>query len=77
LVELCKQATTTKNYAALDEAIKTRVEPFLYNNGKGLLVHISKVVLMRNKDRGKNQHLFKNEADFDNYKPPEDCKGMH
>ena len=77
LVELTKQAATTKNYAALDEAIKTRLEPFLYNNGNGKLFHISRIVLMRNKDRPKHRQLFKNEEDFDKYKEPtpEECKG--
>jgi len=74
-VELAKQASATKNYAALDEAIKTRVEPFLYNNGNGKRFHISKLVLMRNRERSKHKQIFKNEAQFDNYAEPIDCKG--
>lgn len=71
LVELTKQATTTKNYAALDEAIKTKVEPFLYNNGEGKLFHVSELVVMRNKSRPWKP-LFKNDADYENYVPPND-----
>ncbi|ODM96433.1 Transient receptor potential cation channel subfamily V member 6 [Orchesella cincta] len=70
LVDLTKQATTTKNYAALDEAIKTKVEPFLYNKGEGKLFHITSIVLMRNKSRPKHKQLLKNEADYDNWKEP-------
>ena len=75
--KLTKQATTTKNYAALDEAIKTKLEPFLYNNGNGKLFHVSRLALMRNKDRPKHKHIFKNEEEFDQYKEPtpEECKG--
>ena len=74
---MTKQATTTKNYAALDEAIKTKLEPFLYNNGNGKLFHVSRLALMRNKDRPKHKHIFKNEEEFDQYKEPtpEECKG--
>lgn len=72
MVELTKQATTTKNYAALDEAIQTRFPYFVYNNGEGKLMHISEIVLKRNKNRPKHKQLLKNEADYDTYQPPDD-----
>lgn len=77
LVELAKNASNTKNYAALDEAIKTRVEPFLYNKGEGKRVHVSKLILMRNRERPKHKHLFKNEAQFDSFQEPKDDKGQY
>ncbi|KAF4533193.1 hypothetical protein B566_EDAN001735, partial [Ephemera danica] len=57
LVELMKRATQTKQYAELDHAIKTKVEPFLYNKGEGRLIPISQIVLLRNKERSKTRLL--------------------
>jgi len=50
-----KRATQTKQYAELDHAIKTKVEPFLYNKGKGRLVPVAQLVLMRNCDRSRTK----------------------
>ncbi len=55
LVELMKQAAQTKQYAELDHAIKTKVEPFLYNKGAGRKIPIWKLVLLRNKDRARHK----------------------
>lgn len=55
LVELMKQAAQTKQYAELDHAIKTKVEPFLYNKGNGSKIPIWKLVLLRNKDRPRHK----------------------
>lgn len=57
LVHLMKKAIKTKNYAEVDDAIRTRVEPYLYNKGEGKLVPISELVLMRNKDRPKHKQI--------------------
>lgn len=54
-MELMKQG----EYAELDKAIKTKVEPFLYNKGKGKYVPISKLVLLRNKDRPRHKMVTK------------------
>ena len=35
LYDLSKKAMLTKNYKELDDAIRQKVPPFLYNNGKG------------------------------------------
>ena len=48
-----KQAAQTKQYAELDHAIKTKVEPFLYNKGEGRKIPIWKLVLLRNKERAR------------------------
>ncbi|RZF47774.1 hypothetical protein LSTR_LSTR006038 [Laodelphax striatellus] len=70
LVELMKRATQNKQYAELDHAIKTKVEPFLYNKGNGRLISIAKLVLLRNKDRPRTKMLpplknMENPDDFD------------
>ncbi|XP_065339476.1 transient receptor potential cation channel subfamily V member 5 [Cloeon dipterum] len=57
LVELMKRATQTKQYAELDHAIKTKVEPYLYNKGEGRKIPISQIVLLRNKERSKSRLL--------------------
>ncbi|XP_014253746.1 transient receptor potential cation channel subfamily V member 6 [Cimex lectularius] len=78
LVELMKRAAQTKQYAELDHAIKTKVEPFLYNKGKGKLIPISQLVLMRNKERPRHKMLpplknLENPDDYDieSYPAPE------
>ncbi|XP_075232991.1 transient receptor potential cation channel subfamily V member nanchung [Lycorma delicatula] len=70
LVELMKRAAQNKQYAELDHAIKTKVEPFLYNKGQGRLINIAKLVLLRNKDRPRTRMLpplknMENPDDFD------------
>ena len=35
LYEMCKKAMISKNYKELDEAIKQKLPPYLYNGGKG------------------------------------------
>ncbi|KAK7863240.1 hypothetical protein R5R35_001452 [Gryllus longicercus] len=57
LVDMMKRAIQTKQYAELDHAIKTKVEPFLYNKGQGRLIPISQLVLLRNKDRPRHKQL--------------------
>jgi hypothetical protein len=44
-----KRAAQTMQYAALDHARKTKVEPYLYNKGQGRVISISRLVLLRNK----------------------------
>ena len=55
LVELMKQASKTKNFAEVDQAIREKVGPYLYNNGEGKMVHIAYMVLQRNRDRPRNK----------------------
>ncbi|PSN29936.1 hypothetical protein C0J52_26875 [Blattella germanica] len=54
---MMKRAAQTKQYAELDHAIKTKVEPYLYNKGQGRLIPISRLVLLRNKERGRHKML--------------------
>lgn len=53
LVDLMKKAVQTKNFTELDNAIKTQVEPMLYNKGEGRMIPIAKLVLLRNRDRSR------------------------
>lgn len=57
LVDMMKRACQTKQFAEIDHAIKTKVEPFLYNKGAGRYFPISKMVLLRNKDRARTKQL--------------------
>jgi hypothetical protein len=52
---MMKRAAQTKQYAELDHAIKTKVEPYLYNKGQGRLIPISRLVLLRNKERARHK----------------------
>ncbi|CAH1105223.1 unnamed protein product [Psylliodes chrysocephalus] len=70
LVELMKRATQNKQYAEIDHAIKTKVEPFLYNRGAGKYIPISQLVLLRNKERARYKLLpqlkaMENPEDFE------------
>ncbi|KOC68960.1 Transient receptor potential cation channel subfamily V member 6 [Habropoda laboriosa] len=70
LVDMMKRATQTKQYAELDHALRTKVEPYLYNKGKGKWIPVEKLVLMRNKDRPRHKMLpplraMENPADYD------------
>ena len=40
-----------KDYKELDEAIKAKVVPYLYNNGEGKMVPIAQLACLRNRDR--------------------------
>ncbi|XP_014234075.1 transient receptor potential cation channel subfamily V member 5 [Trichogramma pretiosum] len=68
LVDMMKRASQTKQYAELDHAIRTKVEPYLYNKGKGKWIPICKIVLMRNKERARHKLL----PELRNMEKPED-----
>ncbi|XP_015521251.2 transient receptor potential cation channel subfamily V member 5 isoform X1 [Neodiprion pinetum] len=57
LVDMMKRAAQTKQFAELDHAMRTKVEPFLYNKGRGKWIPISKLVLLRNKERPRHKML--------------------
>jgi len=57
LITMMKEASKTKNYDEVEKAIRTKVEPFLYNKGEGMLIPISEIVITRNKDRPKHKQL--------------------
>jgi hypothetical protein len=55
---MMKRAAQTKQYAELDHAITTKVEPYLYNKGQGRLIPISRLVLLRNKERPRHKMVI-------------------
>lgn len=40
-----------KDYKELDEAIKAKIQPYLYNQGAGKMVPIAQLACLRNRDR--------------------------
>lgn len=54
-MDMMKRALQNKQYAEIDHAIKTKVEPFLYNRGKGRYIPVSHLVLTRNKERSRHK----------------------
>ena len=46
-----------KDYKELDEAIKSKVQPYLYNGGKGKMVPIVQLTMLRNRDRSKSKQV--------------------
>ena len=44
-----------KDNKELDEAIKAKVTPFLYNNGEGAMIPIAQMACIRNRDRSKKK----------------------
>ncbi len=51
LLEEMKRAITTQNFDPLNDALKTKVKPFLYNGGKGRKVSVAEMVALRNLER--------------------------
>uniref|UniRef100_T1IIR8 Ion transport domain-containing protein n=1 Tax=Strigamia maritima TaxID=126957 RepID=T1IIR8_STRMM len=58
LVDFMKNATKNKKSSEeIEEKIYELVLPFLYNNGEGKLMPVSELVLMRNKECGREKQL--------------------
>lgn len=47
-----------KDYKELDEAIKAKIQPYLYNEGKGAMVPIAQLACLRNRDRSKSKMVY-------------------
>ena len=47
LYEMCKKAMISKNYKELDEAIKQKLPPYLYNGGEGEWIHCAHIACIR------------------------------
>lgn len=52
-----ERAINNKQFAEIDHAIKTKVEPFLYNKGRGRYIPIAQLVKLRNCDRPRHKQL--------------------
>lgn len=42
-----KQCNASKDYSPIDDAIRTKIAPYLYNGGEGKLVPCSEIVHVR------------------------------
>ena len=49
-----------KDYKELDEAIRAKVSPFLYNDGDGKMVPIAQLACLRNRDRSVRKQVSSN-----------------
>ena len=56
---ITKRAMVKKDYKELDEAIKAKIQPFLYNNGQGAHIPICHLALLRNRDRAKSKQVIR------------------
>ncbi len=54
---IAKRALVKKDYKELDEAIKSKIPPWLYNNGQGKKIPIAQLTLLRNRDRPKSKQV--------------------
>ena len=53
-VDIMKQCNADKNYTNIDNAIREKITPYLYNGGKGKMVPCSEIVHVRNCIRNGN-----------------------
>ena len=58
LIPIASKAMQKKDWKELDEAIKQKVTPYLYNGGKGAMIPIAQMVLIRNRDRQPRKFLW-------------------
>ena len=47
----------TGNNSELDEAIRSKVQPYLYNGGEGKWIHCAHLACLRNRDRPKSKQF--------------------
>ena len=59
LFPIMKRAMVKKDYKEIDETIKAKVAPFLYNNGDGAMVPIAQMAYVRNRDRSERKMVSK------------------
>ena len=58
LLPIASKAMVKKDWRELDEAIKQKVTPYLYNGGKGAMIPIAQMVMIRNRDRPPRKFLW-------------------
>ena len=51
LFHITKRAQVKKDFKELDETIRAKIVPFLYNQGEGKMVPIAQLACLRNRDR--------------------------
>ena len=57
LFDLSKRAMATGNTTELDEAIRSKIRPYLYNDGDGKWIHCAHLACLRNRDRPKSKQF--------------------
>ena len=57
LFHLTRRAMNKNNWKEVDETIRAKIEPFLYNNGKGGMVPIAHLACLRNRDRAPSKQF--------------------
>ena len=57
LFHITKRCMIKKDFKELDEALKQKIPPFLYNGGKGAMVPIAQLTMLRNRDRSSRKQF--------------------
>ena len=57
MFHLTRRAMNKNNWKEVDETIRAKIEPFLYNNGKGGMVPIAHLACLRNRDRAASKQF--------------------
>ena len=47
-----------KDYKELDETLKAKLPPYLYNEGQGKMVPIAQLTMIRNRDRPPSKQVI-------------------
>ncbi|CAB4055433.1 TRPV5 [Lepeophtheirus salmonis] len=55
LMEVSQRAMVKKDFKELDEVIRSKVTPYLYNGGNGKMVPVIHLALLRNKGRPRSK----------------------
>ena len=61
---MSKRAMITGNTAELDEAIRSKILPYLYNGGEGKWIHCAHLACLRNRDRPKSKQFDEIKVDI-------------
>ena len=57
LVDIMREAFRSRDFSRVDDKLREIVTPFLYNQGRGKMIPISRIIRMRNKERPASKRL--------------------
>ena len=57
MIPITKRAMVKKDYKELDETLKAKLPPYLYNEGEGKKVPIAQLTMLRNRDRAPSKQV--------------------
>ena len=60
LFHITRRAMNKNDYKELDETIKAKLQPFLYNEGRGKMVPVAHLACLRNRDRALSKQVSTN-----------------